>query len=45
MKTMEKIRIFSKDAKKNGKIQKKDKKNIVKNIVKIYIAWLEKKQN
>lgn len=42
---MEKIRIFSKDAKKNGKVEKKDKKNIVKNIVKIFISWLEKKQS
>ena len=42
---MEKIRIFSKDAKKNGKPEKKDKKNIVKNIVKIFVSWLENKQN
>jgi hypothetical protein len=39
-KNIEKVRIFSKDARKNGKIEKKDKKNIVKNIVKIFISWL-----
>ena len=44
-KNIEKVRIFSKDSRKNGKIEKKDKKNIVKNIVKIFISWLQKKQN
>lgn len=40
---MEKVRIFSKDLRKNGKAEKKDKKNIVKNIVKIFLSWLQKK--
>ena len=42
-KNIEKVRIFAKDANPNGKKDKKDKKNIVKNIVKIFLSWLEKK--
>ena len=42
-KKSEKVRIFSQDALRNTKPQKKDKKNIVKNIVKIFMSWLEKK--
>lgn len=41
-KSIEKIRIFSKDALRNKKSSKTDKKNIVKNIVKIFLSWLEK---
>lgn len=39
-KNPEKVRIFSKDALKNHKNSKTDKKNIVKNIVKIFLSWL-----
>ena len=40
----DKIRIFYHDPlqkfERNGKPEKKDKKNIVKNIVKIFVSWL-----
>ena len=39
-KNMEKVRIFAKDVNVGGKKEKKDKKNIVKNIVKIFLSWL-----
>ena len=42
------MRIFCPDAvqklESNGKVEKKDKKNIVKNVVKIFVAWIEKKK-
>ena len=45
-KNQDKIRIFCQESMRNedkdGKVEKKDKKNIVKNIVKIFIAWIEK---
>ena len=41
----DKVRIFAGDQinKLNGKVEKKDKKNIVKNLIKIFLAWLDKK--
>jgi hypothetical protein len=48
-KNPDKVRIFYHDSlqklERNGKSEKKDKKNIVKNIVKIFLSWLEKKKN
>ena len=48
LKSSDKVRIFYQDSshkiEKNGKTEKKDKKNIVKNIIKIFISWLEKKK-
>ena len=42
------MRIFTKEMvaelEGNEKPEKKDKKNIVKNLVKIFICWLEKKR-
>lgn len=43
IKRKEKVRIFSRDALRNNKNEKKDKKNIVKNIVKLFMSWLGKK--
>jgi hypothetical protein len=42
---IEKVRIFNKNVSKDSKTEKKDKKNIVKNIVKIFLSWLEKKED
>ena len=39
-KNIEKVRIFAKDVNVGGKKEKKDKKNIVKNIAKIFLSWL-----
>ena len=47
-KNSDKVRIFYQDSlsklERNGKVEKKDKKNIVKNIVKIFLSWVEKKK-
>ena len=49
VKNKDKVRIFCQDQinklELNGKTEKKDKKNIVKNLVKIFLAWIEKKKN
>jgi hypothetical protein len=39
------VRIFNKKVTKDSKAEKRDKKNIVKNIVKIFLTWLETKEN
>ena len=43
-KNADKVRIFYKDStkklEKNKKGEKRDKKNIVKNLVKIFLAWI-----
>ena len=48
IKNKDKVRIFCQDQinklELNGKVEKKDKKNIVKNLVKIFLAWVEKKK-
>lgn len=43
MRNVEKVRMFNKNLNKQGKNGKKDKKNIVKNVIKIFHAWLDKK--
>ena len=46
-KNKDKVRIFAQDQinklELNGKVEKKDKKNIVKNLVKIFLTWIDKK--
>ena len=37
--------MFLKDSKVQGKSHKKDKKNIVKNIIKMFLSWLQSKKN
>ena len=48
IKNKDRVRIFCPDVvqklESNGKVEKKDKKNIVKNVVKIFVAWIEKKK-
>ena len=48
VKNRDKIRIFSQDQinkfEPNGKMEKKDRKNVVKNLVKIFLSWIEKKK-
>ena len=44
----DKVRIFCQDQinklELNGKVEKRDKKNVAKNLVKLFLAWIEKKK-
>lgn len=39
---IEKVRLFCNNPRKISSAERKDKKNIVKNIIKIFLSWLEK---